>query len=55
MKTIGFVGLDVHAEKLAVAVAEPDGEVRFPGVIPNRQQPYSYANRTANWDAQFCS
>ena len=23
-----FLGLDVHAETIAVAVAEPDGEVR---------------------------
>jgi hypothetical protein len=23
----GFLGLDVHAETIAVAVAEPDGEV----------------------------
>ena len=38
MKTIRFVGLDVHAEKIAVAVAEPDGEVRFLGVIPNREE-----------------
>jgi hypothetical protein len=26
-----FLGLDVHAETIAVAVAEPDGEVRSPG------------------------
>jgi transposase len=31
-----FVGLDVHAETIAVAVAERDGEVRRLGVIPNR-------------------
>jgi transposase len=31
-----FVGLDVHAEPIAVAVAEKDGEVRSLGVIPNR-------------------
>lgn len=31
-----FVGLDVHAETIAVAVAERDGEVRSLGVIPNR-------------------
>lgn len=35
MKTVRFVGLDVHAETIAAAVAEPDGEVRFVGVIPN--------------------
>jgi transposase len=30
-----FLGLDVHAETIAVAVAEPDGEVRSLGTIPN--------------------
>src|ERR1700732_237729 len=38
MKTIRFVGLDVHAEKIAVAIAEPEGEVRFLGAIPNREE-----------------
>jgi transposase len=36
MHNLRFVGLDVHAETIAVAVAEPDGEVRSLGVIPNR-------------------
>jgi len=31
-----YVGLDVHADTIAVAVAEPDGEVRSVGTIPNR-------------------
>lgn len=31
-----FVGLDVHAETIAVAVAEKDGEVRSLGIIPNQ-------------------
>jgi len=30
-----FVGLDVHADTIAVAVAEPEGEVRSLGTIPN--------------------
>ena len=38
MKKIRFVGLDVHAETIAVAVAEPDGEVRSLGMIPNRPE-----------------
>lgn len=35
-KAARFVGLDVHAETIAVAVAESDGEVRSLGMIPNR-------------------
>jgi transposase len=33
-----FLGLDVHAESIAVAVAEPGGEVRSLGTIPNRPE-----------------
>jgi transposase len=36
MSKIRFVGLDVHAETIAVAVAEQDGEVRSLGTIQNR-------------------
>jgi transposase len=35
MKRVKFIGLDVHAETIAVAVAEQGGEVRLLGVIPN--------------------
>ena len=35
MKTVRFIGLDVHAQTIAVAVAEPNGEVRSIGIIPN--------------------
>ncbi len=34
----GFVGLDVHAETIAVAMAEKDGEVRSLGTILHREQ-----------------
>ncbi len=34
---VRFLGLDVHAETIAVAVAEPDGEVRSLGTIANRE------------------
>jgi transposase len=36
MSKLRFVGLDVHAETIAVAVAEMGGEVRSLGIIPNR-------------------
>jgi transposase len=38
MSKIRFVGLDVHAETIAVAVAEPNGEVRSLGIIANRPE-----------------
>ena len=38
MKKVRFIGLDVHADTIAVAVAEPSGEVRSLGVIPNRPE-----------------
>ena len=37
-KNIRFIGLDVHGETIAVGVAEPAGEVRSLGVIPNRPE-----------------
>jgi transposase len=38
MSNVRFIGLDVHAETIAVALAEPDGEVRSVGIIPNRAE-----------------
>jgi transposase len=38
MNKVRFVGLDVHAETIAVAVAEPEGDVRSVGVIPNQAE-----------------
>jgi len=47
MKNIRFVGLDVHAETIAVAVAEPKGKsdlwVRFP----------TAKSRSENWCASL--
>src|SRR6266566_580258 len=34
-KNLRYLGLDVHAETIAVALAEPGGEVRSLGIIPN--------------------
>jgi hypothetical protein len=33
-----FFGLDVHKDTIAVAVAEPSGEVRSLGTIPNEAE-----------------
>ena len=38
MKKVRFVGLDVHADTIAVALAEPGGTVRSVGMIPNRPE-----------------
>ena len=38
MKNVRFIGLDVHAETIAVAIAEAGGEVRSLGTIPNRAE-----------------
>lgn len=37
-KDTRHVGFDVDSDKIAVAVAEPDGEVRSLGEIPNREE-----------------
>lgn len=37
-KSMRFVGLDVHAETIAVAIAEGRDEVRSLGIIPNRPE-----------------
>jgi transposase len=38
MANVRFVGLDVHAETITIAVAESAGEVRMLGTIPNRPE-----------------
>ncbi|MGH8313058.1 MAG: IS110 family transposase [Terriglobales bacterium] len=37
-ESVRFLGLDVHAETIAVAIAEANGEVRSLGTIPNREE-----------------
>jgi transposase len=41
VRNVRFVGLDVHAQTIAVAVAETGGEVRSLGVIPNSAESVS--------------
>jgi transposase len=38
MSKVRFLGLDVHADTITVAVAEANGEVRAVGTIPNRME-----------------
>jgi len=38
IEKLRFLGLDVHAETITVAVAEADGEVRSLGTIANREE-----------------
>jgi len=38
MSKVRRIGLDVHADTIAVAVAEPTGEARCLGIIPNRPE-----------------
>jgi transposase len=40
---VRFLGLDVHAETIAVAIAEPGGEVRSLERLPTVQ------SRSASW------
>ena len=44
-----FLGMDVHAETIAAAIAEPDGEIRSLGTIPvleqRRKQPQQQTRR----------
>jgi len=49
-KTVRFVGLDVHADTIAVAVAEPGGEVRSVGTIANREESIKRLVKKLNGD-----
>jgi transposase len=57
MKRMRFVGFDVHAETIAVAVAEAGGEVRSLGTIPNREESVSKLvkklNAGGSWEACY--
>lgn len=46
-KCTRFVGLDVHAETIAVAVAEGRSQVKALGTIPNR--PEAVRRLLGNW------
>jgi hypothetical protein len=47
---VRFLGLDVHAETISVAVAEPDGEVRSLGTqLPRSQIPSGAKARLILW------
>jgi transposase len=52
MSNVRFVGLDVHAETIAVAVAEPNGEVRSLGITPNRAESIGrLIRKLASWES----
>jgi hypothetical protein len=51
MRNVRFIGLDVHAETIAVAVAESSGEVRSLGTLPNRPEPVARLIRKLSFDA----
>jgi hypothetical protein len=38
MKKVRFWGLDVHVERIALVIPEPDGEVRSLWMIPDREE-----------------
>ncbi|MGA2547920.1 MAG: IS110 family transposase, partial [Rectinemataceae bacterium] len=52
-KVCRFVGLDVHAETIAVAVAEVGGEVRSLGTIPNREESVKRLVKKLNTDGPW--
>jgi transposase len=54
MSKVRFVGLDVHADTIAVAVAEAGGEVRSLGIIPNRLESIRMISKLAPIGALKC-
>ncbi len=54
-KTTRWVGLDVHAETIAVAVAEKDGTVHSVGTIPNRPDAVRRVVKKLRREASFTS
>ena len=56
-KSVRFVGLDVHADTIAVAIAEPKDEVRSVGTITNKPESVKRLvkklNAEGNWKACY--
>lgn len=48
-----YVGLDVHAESIAAPVAEPDGEVRRLGTIPEQRRRRAQVDEEARSGAEL--
>jgi hypothetical protein len=51
VRRIKFVGLDVHAETLAIAVAEQEEEIRSLGMIPNREEAVRWSRNWGRWSS----
>ena len=52
MSNVRFIGLDVHAETIAVAVAEPDGEA---AILKDGEDPHEPTVATLKILARLCA
>jgi hypothetical protein len=46
---IRFLGLDIQAQTISVAIVEPDGEVRILGAITNRAESVRKLVKDSGW------